>query len=54
MLRRGLEVLRDEGPAGAWRRARRKLFGAQAGVFRDYPRWLGAPLPLDLAFLETL
>lgn len=42
MLRRGLEVLRDEGPAGAWRRARRKLFGAQAGVFRDYARWLGS------------
>jgi len=44
VLRRGLEVLRDEGPAGAWRRARRRLLGAQAGVFRDYPRWLKAGL----------
>ncbi len=48
MLRRGLEVLRDEGPAGAWRRARRKLLGAQAGVFRDYPRWLRAGLQAEV------
>lgn len=48
MLRRGLEVLRDEGPAGAWRRARRKLLGAQAGVFRDYPRWLKAGLQAEV------
>jgi GT2 family glycosyltransferase len=48
VLRRGLEVLRDEGPAGAWRRARRKLLGAQAGVFRDYPRWLRAGLQAEV------
>lgn len=47
MLRRGLEVLRDEGPAGAWRRARRKLLGAQAGVFSDYARWLEAEAALE-------
>lgn len=44
-LRRALEVLRDEGPRGLSRRARRRLGGGQADVFRDYARWLAAAAP---------
>lgn len=42
MLRRALEILKDEGPRALALRARRRLLGAQPAIFADYPRWLAA------------